>query len=78
MDAEAIRIDELRLRVPGLSEAEAQEVGREIARRIADGLPPRYREEHLGLLDLKISMPFGIPKERLAEQIAAQILEKLR
>jgi hypothetical protein len=77
MGCETVRIDELRLRVPGLSEPEARRLGEDVARRVADGLAAHGRVEHLGLLDLRISMPSGVSKERLAERIAEEILKKL-
>lgn len=78
MPSDEIRIDQLRLRVPGLTEEEARKLGAEIARRVADALPPHRRVEHLGSLDLHIAVPSGTSKDRLAERIAEEILKRLQ
>ena len=77
MPSDEIRIDQLRLRVPGLTEHEAHKLGEEVARRVADALPADGRAEHLASLDLRISMPSGTPKDQLAEGIAREILKRL-
>ena len=78
MPSDEIRIDQLRLRVPGLTEQEGRQLGEEIARRVADALPTHGRVEHLGSLDLRISVPSGTSKHRLAERIAEEILKRLQ
>jgi GGDEF domain-containing protein len=78
MPAESVRIDELILRAPGLTEEEARRMGEEVARRISGSLPVQGRVARLGALELRLTIPYGIPRERLAEQIAQAILEKLR
>ena len=78
MLSDEMRIDQLRLRVPGLTEQEARQLGEEIARRVADSLPSQGRVEHLGLLDLRIAVPAGTSKDRLAQRIAEEILKRLQ
>jgi hypothetical protein len=78
MPSDEIRIDQLRLRVPGLTQQEAHNLGEEVARRVADALPAYGRVEHLASLDLRIFMPSGTPKDQLAEGIAKEILKRLR
>jgi hypothetical protein len=78
MPAEAVRIDELILRAPGLTEEVARRMGEEVARRVAGSLRPYGRVARLGALELRLTIPYGIPHERLAEQVALAILEKLR
>ncbi len=78
MPGETVRIDELHLRVPGLSAEEARRLGEEVAWRMADALPVEGRVEHLGALDLRLTVPSGTPRDRLAEEIARAILQKLR
>ena len=77
MNAETVRIDELSLRVPGISTEEARRLGEDVARRIASALPPDGRTEHLGALDLRVSIPHGMPRDQLAIAIARGILEKM-
>lgn len=78
MGFEAVHIEELRLRVPGLTELEARRLGEEVARRVAYALPAGRRGTDLGLLELRVSLPVGMPKELLAERIAEGILKNLR
>jgi hypothetical protein len=77
MHAETVRIDDLHLRVPGLSVEEARQMGEEVARRVAEALPVHGRKERLGVLDLRLSIPYGTPRDRLAALIARAILEKV-
>ncbi len=78
MPSDEIRIDQLRLRVPGLTAQEAHKLGEEVARRVADALPSYGRVEHLASLDLRIFVPSGTPKDRLAERIAHEILRRIK
>ena len=78
MPFDEIRIDQLRLRVPGLTEQEGHKLGEEVAQRVADALPLYGRVEHLGSLDLRIFIRSDTSKERLAERIAEEILKRLR
>jgi hypothetical protein len=77
MPGETVRIGELHLRVPGLSREEARQMGEEVARRVADGLPSCGCVSQLGALDLRLSIPRATPRDRLAENIAQAIIEKL-
>ena len=76
MSAE-VRIEHWRLRIPGLTEPEARRLGAEVARRVAERLPLEGRTERLGRLDLRLSIPAGVPKDRLASKIAEELLKKL-
>ena len=78
MPSDEIRIDQLRLRIPGLTEQEARTLGEEIAQRVAGSLPAHGRTEHLGSLDLRIFVPTGTSRDRLAERIAEEILKRLQ
>jgi len=73
MRGERARIHDLHLRVPGLNREEAGRFGREVARRVAEGLPPGRRLE-LGALDLRVRVPAGTPRDRLAKLVADRIL----
>ncbi len=74
MKQELARVEELCLRIPGLTRTEAQQVGRDVAERLAQGVSPRTRVQHLGALDLKVTIPHGTPKAQLAQMIADSIL----
>jgi len=78
MASETIRIEELHLRVPGLSREEARRLAEDVARLVAEALPASGRSERLGALDIRTSIPSATPRDRLASLIAGSILEKLR
>jgi hypothetical protein len=78
MGDETIRIGRLRLRVSGLSVAQAKRLGEEVARRAALGVTSDGRTEHLGAIELRISVPAGASESMLAERIAKQVLRQLR
>lgn len=77
MAAEILSIQALRLRVPGLSAGEARRLGEEVAQRIATGLPAQISRQQLGALDLRVLLPAGTPRDRLALLIAEAILGRL-
>jgi len=77
MAGEVLDIRLLRLRVPGLSTEEGYRLGDEVARRIARGLPEDVRAQQLGALDLRVMIPDGTPRDRLAALIAEAILGRL-
>jgi hypothetical protein len=74
MPNETVHIDELYLRVPGLSMDEARRLSEEVTRRVADALPGHGRAGHLGALDLRVTIPHGTPRDRLALVVAEKIL----
>ena len=78
MASDAVRIGELHLRVPGLTQEEGRHLGEQVARYVADRLPDDGRIEQLGALSLRVSLPTGTPRHRLAAAIAQTILEALR
>jgi len=77
MAAELIRIDDLRLRIPGLTEIEARRIGEAITRRVADELPSGGSVRRFSLLDLRLAIPAGLSKGQLAIRIADEILKRL-
>jgi hypothetical protein len=72
-----LQIDELVLRVPGLSEEEGRGLGEEVVRRVVDGLPAQQRDRRLGALDLSVSVPVGTSRSRMATLIAEAIVKGL-
>jgi hypothetical protein len=78
MAAEKIRIDELHLRVPGLSREEARQLGEEVALRLATDLRGSARSQHLGSLELRTTVAQGASRDELTRQIADAIRRALR
>jgi len=77
MALDDFRIEELVLRVPGLTVDEARRLAADVARRVAERLPAATRPLHLGALDLRITVPRGTPRSELAATLATQIVERV-
>jgi hypothetical protein len=77
MNRQTVTIDQLHLRIPGLSADEARLLAADITQRIGEMLPPDGRHERLGALDVHITLPAGTPRDRMAGPIARAILERL-
>jgi hypothetical protein len=78
MARNTVQIENLHLRIPGLSREDGQRLGADVAQRIAESLPASGTTEHLGALAMRVSIREGTPPEQLARTIARSILEKLR
>lgn len=78
MAHERARVDELHIRVPGLTAEEGSRFGAEVARRVADGLSPGGGRKVVSELDIRVTVPAGTDRTRLAEAVARRILESLR
>lgn len=71
----SIRIDEMRLRVPGLSAADAQRLGESVAQRLAAN-PGALRGRSIPSIDLRLHAAASDSVEQLADTIAARIRMK--
>ena len=78
MARNTVQIERLHLRIPGLSREEATRMGADVAEHIAQSLPVNGRSEHLGALDMRVSIQQRTPRNQMARLIARSILEKLR
>jgi hypothetical protein len=78
MARNTVQIEKLHLRIPGLSREEGQRLGADVAEYIAQSLPSSGRTEHLGALDMRVSLRRGTPRDQIARLVAQSILEKLR
>jgi hypothetical protein len=78
MASDAVRIDHLHLRVPGLSADDGRRLGEEVARLVADRLPADARTAQPAMLNVHVPLAAGTPRDRLAGAIADAILERLR
>ena len=77
MKIDTVKIDEMRLSIPGLSQEAANLLGRDVIQRLSKRLPENIRSRRMASLDVKVRIPQGTPKERLAEMIAEQICKSL-
>jgi hypothetical protein len=72
-----IRIDELHLRVPGLSRYQATHLGMTVAQQLARQLPGIARSGTLSELRVRLTIPSGTPQARLGFVIATGIVKKI-
>jgi hypothetical protein len=72
-----LRIEELVLRVPGMSQAEAGVFGALAARRVAERLGAAGLDRVPHGLDVHLRVAPGLPPERLADAIAQAVLDAL-
>ena len=73
----AVQIDRLRLNISGLNKDEAEDLKRDVQILIQLYLPEQVTYRRLSALNLKVCLPEGTPRDRLAELIARQICECL-
>lgn len=73
-----MRVNELRLRVPGLSAEEGRAFGEDVARRVAETLSQQMNPRQLGALTLKVRLPAGTPHNQVAGAVAKAILRGLK
>jgi hypothetical protein len=78
MGSELIRIDELRLRIPGLTEVEARRLAEDIARRVSEHIRPGGPVRRYSLLDMRLRIPTDVSREQLASRIAEEIVTRLQ
>lgn len=77
MEFDSIKIDQICLSIPGLSQEAANILGREVIQRVGEKLPEKIRSRRLASLNVQVSIPKGTPAERLAEMIAEQVCKSL-
>lgn len=77
MGSNSVQIENLNLRIPGLSREEGRRVGEEVAERVSDSLPADGKRLRLGALSLRVNVPVGTPRDQIAKMIALSILERL-
>ena len=70
-------IEELFLRLPGLTAEAARAVSREVAERIGHGLGTALPARSLGALDIKVTARPGASRDELVELVAAAVLKAL-
>jgi len=70
-------IEELFLRLPGLSRDAARAISREVAERVGAGLAEALPSRSLGALDLRLTVRAGASRDEMVESVADAILGAL-
>jgi len=73
-----VGIDELVLRLPGISAADAPRVARAIAARVADRLRGTGKVGRIHVAELRLQLPAGLRRDELIDRVAARIAEVAR
>jgi hypothetical protein len=71
-----VSIDEMVLRIPGLSREAAVEVAQQVAQTLAQGLPAEVRLDRLGVVVVRL--PLDSSRAGLVERITQAIVESVR
>lgn len=72
-----VKITDLRIRVPGLSQHDARVFGESVARRVSESLPAQSGPREIGQLRIRVSVPEGSSPETLRSAVAKAIQEAL-
>jgi hypothetical protein len=78
MAGETVRINELRLRVPGLSVEQGRCLGQKMAEGLRASLAEHVRREKLGALNLRVTIPPDTPQDQLAAIVARRISQGVK
>ncbi len=72
-----VEIKELLLRITDFSPEEAEQLGTEVARRVADNLPVGEGSRYIDAVDLHLSIAGSESRAQLVEKISTSILKKI-
>jgi hypothetical protein len=75
--SDRVVIEELFLRLPGLSREEARLVARDVAERVGHGLAEALPVTALGALELRLEVRAGASRDEMVETVARAILGAL-
>ncbi len=73
-----VGIDELVLRLPGVSAADAPRIARAIVARVADRLRGTGKVARIHVAELRLQLPAGLRGDELIERVADRIAEVAR
>ena len=74
-------INELCLNIPGLTQTEANLIGKNVVRILGEGINTHNnnpsRNSETGSMDITVDIPLGTPKDKLSALIAAQVFKSM-
>jgi hypothetical protein len=77
MGTDRVIIEQLFLRLPGLSAPAARAISAEVAERVGHGLAAALPARSLGALDLRLTARPGASRDELVDLVATAIIEAL-
>jgi hypothetical protein len=72
-----LNIDELMLRVPGLSPRDGEDLARRVLRKVERSLPDNTSPRSLAHVKVQLFLPHGLGIDELAARIARAVVEQL-
>lgn len=78
MWCDAVAIEELVLRVPGVRPDDAPKLVEDVLRRVQENLRGSGRTGVIRLTELRVRVPSGVPRDELVARIADELAEALR
>jgi hypothetical protein len=73
-----IQIDELQIKMPGNSQEDGTELGRQVAARLASAMPENYGNQHIPELSLHLQGTTSNDTSLMADQIVEQIIRQIK
>jgi len=73
-----LEVEEIKIKVPSMSQEAARNLGEAVAQRLMAGLPDNTPSGALGSLNIKMNAENNISESVMAGQIATQILKELK
>ena len=77
MPADRVIIEELIIRLPGVSADEARAISRDVAGRVGRGLAEALPLHSLGALDVRLELRAGASRDEIIESVTHSILGAL-
>jgi hypothetical protein len=77
MPADRVIIEELFLKLPGVSDQEARAISGEVARRIGRGLEDAVPLRDLGALEIRLTARQGASRDELVDSVARAVITAL-
>jgi len=73
-----IQIDELQIVMPGNNSDNGNELGRQVAERLAAALPENYSNQHIPEIKLQLQSSTTNDTSLMADHIAEQIIRQIK
>lgn len=73
-----IQIDELLLRIPGMTEEAGRQLGQDVALGVATRLPDTSRDLRLDELNVQVTLAPGLDRTQITAAIVTQIVDQLQ
>jgi hypothetical protein len=73
-----IQIDELRITMPDNNQDDGNELGRQVAERLAAAMPENYGNQHIPELRLQLQGTTSNDTSLMADRIAEQIIRQIK